>query len=71
MTDEIECTPHIRITRSSITVQESRTEPPRTFARHIECSGSDRPDEQREPGGGRGEHMRYREGEDRGRRRPN
>jgi hypothetical protein len=68
MPDQPERTPHIRITRSSITVQGSPAEQPRTFARHIECSG-EQGAERKAAGGGRGENMRYREGEDRGRRR--
>jgi hypothetical protein len=67
MADETEPTPRILITRSSVVVKGSADEPSRTFARHIECSG-DQP--RREASGfGRGEHMRHREGEDRGRRR--
>jgi hypothetical protein len=69
MAEESDRTPHIRITRSSITVQDSPSDAPRTFARHIECSGSNERERQQDSNGSRGEHMRYREGEDRGRRR--
>ena len=72
MADQPERTPHLRITRSSIVVQGSPSEPPRSFARDIDCdSGSVSASGRTDPEAttARGERMPSRYGDENGRRR--
>ncbi len=68
MADQPERSAHLRITRSSIVVQETDAEAPRRFAREIDCgaSAADRSDQRASKA--RGEGMASRFGDENGRR---
>jgi len=71
MADQADRSPHLRITRSSIIVQDPDAETPRRFAREIDCgaggaSAADRSD--RAASRARGEGMASRYGDENGRR---